>query len=105
MEWIVGESRTQDTFWGNRSVCVGVLKDDLLICEFGVFDYPETIKRLPCANLKIFCGARNGKNILWIVDKTADKGKKSIIFTIGSEYNELLKKFNEDLQAQPMFKG
>lgn len=104
-EWVVGEHDFRKSFWGNGSFCVGLLPSHLLICEFGVFDYPETIERVPRANVQIFSGARNGTNLLWIVEQKDDLSKKSIIFRISSGYNELLKRFNEQAHAQPMFKG
>jgi len=103
-EWVVGEQNFRQSFWGNRSFCVGLLPSHLLICEFGVLDYPETIDRVPRTNVQLFSGSRNGTNVLWIVQQKDDMSKKSTIFTIGSSYNELLKRFNEQARAQPMFK-
>ncbi len=102
--WLMGENRFKDTVWGDRNVCAGLLESDLLICEFGVFDYPETVKRIPLANVQLFSGSRNGRNLLWIVDKNKVKGKKSTIFIVRDGYQQLLKIFNEHAQVKPMFK-
>lgn len=103
-EWVVGEQNFRNSFWGNRNFCIGLLPNYLLICEFGVFDYPETVERVPRTNVKLFSGSRNGANLLWIVQQKDDMTKRSILLTISSSYNEILKRFNEQAQTEPMFK-
>jgi hypothetical protein len=103
-EWVIGEKNFRKSFWGDRIFCIGLIPNYLLIAEFGIFDYPETIRRVPRTNAKIFSGSHANSNFLWIVEQNDGMNNKSIGLTLSNGYTELLKRFNEQAHSQPMFK-
>jgi hypothetical protein len=104
LAWVQGEPDYRGLLWGNRTCCLSLLKRDLLVGEFGAFDFPDTIRRVPLMLVNMFSDQVKGGMLLWVVYDEEDGRRKSILLRIHSTDRGILQDFNQKAHVAPMFK-
>jgi hypothetical protein len=100
---IPGATNLRRWMQGDRTVCLGLLENDILVYEFGIMDIPDTVRRIPISNAKLTYNATSEKLFYWIVYSEMEK-KKSLFFNVDLEYKQNFDDFVGLSKAQPLFR-
>ena len=104
LAWVQGEFDFRGLLWGNRTLCLGLLEKDLLVGEFGAFEFPDTVRRIPRDSVQLSGGRHKNNNILWMLYDEDHKHRKSLAFRVSDADYQILQDFNKKAQVEPLFK-